>query len=121
MARKRRKPNGCNHDLFTDFPLTKTQLAETLGVTRSTVYLWSDLGFWRIANFRDAYPKKSDGNFDRESPLSPYQCWVIARIGRLINQLASSDRVKTAIKTNPNYFSIYTYKTALRNLNKIGA
>jgi hypothetical protein len=121
MARKRRKPTGCNHDLFTDFPMSKTHLSDVLGVTRSTVYLWSDLCFWRLPSFREAYPKKSDGSFDRESPLSPYQCWVIARIGRLINQLASSERVKTAIKTNPNYFSLYTYRNALKNLTKIGA
>jgi len=119
--RQRKNQHGTKHDLFLDFPASKTYLSELLGVSRSTLYLWADLAFWRIPNFRDSYPKKSDSSYDVTCPLSPYQCWVIARIGRLINQLASSDRVKTAIKTNPNYFSIYTYKTALRNLTKIGA
>ena len=119
--RQRKNSHGTKHDLFLDFPTSKTYLSELLGVSRSTLYLWADLAFWRISNFRDAYPKKLDGSYDVTSPLSPYQSWCLARIGRLITQVVTLERVKTAIKTNPNYFSKYTYKTALRNLNKIGA
>ncbi len=119
--RQRKNQHGTNHDLFLDFPASKTYLSTLLGVSRSTLYLWADLAFWRLPSFRDAYPKKSDGSYDVTCPLSPYQCWVLARIGRLISQVATLDRVKQAIKTNPNYFSLYTYRTALKNLAKIGA
>jgi hypothetical protein len=119
--RQRVKPNGTNHDLFLDFPSSKTYLAELLGVSRSTVYLWENLAFWRITSFRDSYPKLEDGSFDRTAPLSPYQCWVLCRIGRLMGQVVTAARVRQGITKNPSYTSLYTYRTALRNLEKLGA
>ena len=46
--RQRVEPNGTQHDLFLDFPSSKTYLAQLLGISRSTVYLWENLAFWRI-------------------------------------------------------------------------
>jgi hypothetical protein len=119
--RQRVQPNGTKHDLFLDFPTSKTYLAELLGVSRSTVYLWENLIFWRLPAFAQAYPKDKEGSFDRTAPLSPYQAWVICRVGRLMKQVVTAERVKQGIAKNPNYLSMYTYKTALRNLNKLAA
>ena len=117
------KPRRCkestNLDLFIDFPATKTHLADLLGVARSTLATWENLGFWRIPSFRDAYPKKADGSFDRESPLSPYQCWVLGRVGRLMSQMRRSERVKGYIANNPNDFSRYRYQQAFQQLQKL--
>lgn len=119
--RQRTQPNGTTHDLFLDFPSSKTYLAQLLGVSRSTVYLWENLAFWRITSFRDSYPKQEDGSFDRQAPLSPYQCWVLCRVGRLMSQVVTAQRVKQGIAKNQNYCSLYTYRTALKNLSKITA
>ncbi|MEA5516569.1 hypothetical protein [Nodularia sp. UHCC 0506] len=119
------KPRRCKHstdyDLFLDFPATKSHLAELLGVARSTLVTWENIAFWRITSFRDAYPKKADGSRDRESPLSPYQAWVLSRVGRLMAQLRRSERVRGYILQNPNDFSKYSYTKAQKQLAKIGA
>lgn len=117
------KPTRSKHstdlDSFLDFPSTKTYLAEVLGVSRSTLVTWENLAFWRIPSFRDAYPKTHDGNYDRESPLSPYQAWILGRVGRLMAQLRRSKRVKGYIAKNPNDFSRYRYQQAFGQIQKI--
>jgi hypothetical protein len=118
----RRSKTSTNLDLFLDFPATKTHLAELLGVARSTLVIWENLAFWRIPSFRSAYPRLADGSYDRESPLSPYQCWVLCRIGRLMSQLRRSERVKNYIAKNPNDFSKYHFQKAQNQVQQsIGA
>ena len=117
----RNNKDSTTHDFFIDFPITKGKLAEALGVSRSTIGEWSRLALYRIPSFCEAYPKTDKGTVDVTAPLSPYQAWVLVRVGRLINQTASIARVKQAIPKNPNYFSLYTYRTALKNLNKLAA
>lgn len=121
LMRQRRQPNKTQHDLFLDFPSTKTYLAELLGVSRSTINLWENIAFWRIQAFRDSYPKKSTGEYDRECPLTPYQCWAICRIGRLMSQIVTAERVKQGIAKNPNHFSLYSFKKSQQQLTKLGA
>jgi hypothetical protein len=115
----RRSKHSTDLDSFLDFPSTKTYLAEVLGVSRSTLVTWENLAFWRIPSFRDAYPKKADNTHDRESPLSPYQAWVLGRVGRLMAQLRRGDRVKGYIAKNPNDFSRYRYQQAFQQIKKI--
>ncbi|GBE95640.1 hypothetical protein [Nostoc cycadae] len=114
------KPRRCKHstdlDLFLEFPATKTHLADLLGVARSTLVAWENIAFWRIESFRNAYPKAHDGNIDRESPLSPYQAWVLSRVGRLMAQLRRSERVKGYILKNQPDFSRYRYQQAFQQL-----
>jgi hypothetical protein len=114
------KPRRCKTstdlDLFLEFPCTKTHLSELLGVARSTLVIWENIAFWRIEPFRNAYPKAQDGSIDRESPLSPYQAWVLSRVGRLMAQLRRSERVKGYILKNPNDFSRYRYHQAFQQL-----
>jgi hypothetical protein len=121
MPRKRRNNKACSHDLFTDYPLTKSELTDILGISRDSVVRWSKLAFYFIPAFREAYPKKSDGSFDTESPLNSYQCWVLSRLGREFSKLRTAERVKLGIKNNPSIYSKYTYQNALRNLNKLAA
>jgi hypothetical protein len=120
------KPRRCksstDFDIFLDFPCTKSHLAELLGVARSTLVIWENIAFWRIDSFRNAYPKTHDGSFDRESPLSPYQCWILGRTGRLMSQLRRSERVKGYILKNPQDFSKYQFNKAQNQVNqKLGA
>jgi len=118
----RRNKTCTNLDIFLDFPSTKTFLAEQLGVARSTLVIWENIAFWRINQFRESYPKTHDGSFDRESPLSPYQCWILGRIGRLMLQLRRSDRVKSYIIKNPQDFSRYQFNKAQSQVQqKLGA
>jgi len=119
--RPRRSKASTDIDIFLDFPTTKTHLAEVLGVARSTLCIWEGIAFWRIRSFREVYPKKPDGSFDRESPLSPYQCWVLSRVGRLMSQLRRSERVKSYILKNPNDFSKYHFQKAQAEIQKLGA
>lgn len=105
----RRSNTSTNLDIFLEYPITKSQLAQILGVARSTLLVWENLAFWRIESFRKSYPAKADGSFDRESPLSPYQAWILGRIGRVMLQVRSSERVKTYIKANPGDFSKYKF------------
>jgi hypothetical protein len=121
MPRKRRDSKACSHDLFTDYPLTKSELTAILGVSRDSVVRWSNLAFFRIPTFRESYPKKSDGSFDSEAPLNPYQCWILSRLGREFQKLRTAERVRLGIKNNPSIYSKYTYQNALRNLTKITA
>jgi hypothetical protein len=115
----RRSKNSTDLDLFIDFPSTKTYLAEVLGVSRSTLVTWENIAFWRIEAFRNAYPKAHDGSLDRESPLSPYQAWILSRVGRLMAQLRRSERVKGYIAKNPNDFSRFKYQQAFQQLQKL--
>ena len=115
----RRSKHSTDLDLFLDFPATKTHLAELLGVARSTLVIWENIAFWRIESFRNAYPKSHDGSVDRESPLSPYQGWVLSRVGRLMAQLRRGDRVKGYIAKNPNDFSRYRYQQSFQQVQKI--
>ena len=120
MTRQRRNSNTFQ-DLFTDYSLTKSELSDLMGVSRDSVVRWSKLAFYFIPAFRDSYPKKSDGSFDTESPLNPYQCWILSRISRDFAKLRLADRVKQGIKKYPNNYSKYTYQNAQRELTKIGA
>lgn len=115
----RRSKNSTDLDLFIDFPSTKTYLAEVLGVSRSTLVTWENIAFWRIEAFRNAYPKAQDGSLDRESPLSPYQAWILSRVGRLMAQLRRSERVKAYIAKNTNDFSRFKYQQAFQQLQKL--
>jgi hypothetical protein len=115
----RRRKDSTNLDLFLEFPATKTHLADLLGVARSTLCAWENIAFWRIESFRNAYPKTHDGSLDRESPLSPYQSWVLGRVGRLMAQLRRGERVKQYIAKNPNDFSRYRYQQAFGQIQKI--
>ena len=120
------KPRRCksstDYDIFLDFPCTKSYLAELLGVARSTLVIWENLAFWRLDVFRNAYPKTHDGSYDRESPLSPFQCWILGRIGRLMSQLRRSERVKGYILKNPQDFTRYQFNKAQNQVTqKIGA
>jgi hypothetical protein len=120
MTRKRRSSNTFD-DLFTDYSLTKSELSDLMGVSRDSVVRWSKLAFYFIPAFRDSYPKLSDGSYDSESPLNPYQCWILSRISRDFAKLRLADRVKMSIKKYPNNYSKYTYQNAQRELTKIGA
>ena len=121
MTRQRRN-NNTFEDLFTDYSLTKSELSDLMGVSRDSVVRWSKLAFYFIPAFRDSYPKLSDGSFDNEAPLNPYQCWILSRISRDFAKLRLADRVKQGIKKYPNNYSKYTYQNAQNQVTqKIGA
>ena len=120
MTRQRRN-NNTFEDLFTDYSLTKSELSDLMGVSRDSVVRWSKLAFYFIPAFRDSYPKLSDGSFDNEAPLNPYQCWILSRISRDFAKLRLAERVKQGIKKYPQNYSKYTYQTAQRELSKLGA
>lgn len=120
MTRKRRNSHTFN-DFFTDYATTKTELSELLNVSRDSIVRWSKLAFYFIPSFRESYPKKSDGSYDSESPLNPYQAWVIVRVAREYAKLKQTERVKQSIKRYPNNFSIYAYRQAQKELSKLAA
>lgn len=99
--------------LFCESYVTKSELARLLDVARSTLVSWDSLAFYRIPTYRDSYPVKVDGASDslrrsvadRTCPLSPYQSWVLSRIGRVMQNLKSSERVKNYIKNHPQEFT----------------
>lgn len=108
----RRSNTSTNNDIFLDDWTTKTELTNILGVARSTLLIWENIAFWKIEAFRQAYPNKEDGSPDRESPLSPYQAWVLGRVGRTMQGLQRQTRVKDYIDRNPYDFSKRKYQLA---------
>jgi hypothetical protein len=117
--RPRRRKGATDLDVFIDIPrISKSALAEVVGVSRSTLLAWENLAFWRLTEFRKAYPQK-DGIFLRESPLTAYQSWVIGKIGRLMSQLNSTELVRMALTENPHQFSKYRYQQAQKALQKL--
>jgi len=117
----RRDKDRTANDVFLNYWITKTQLADVLGVSRSTLVLWENIAFWRIEHFRQSYPKKSDGTFDRESPLSPYQAWVLGRIGKVMSQVRRTEAVKSYIQQRPQEFSKFRYQAISRQVSQKGA
>jgi hypothetical protein len=103
---------------FTDLPINKSHLAEHFGVARSTIWQWHRLAYFRVAGFKEAYPKKADGGIDKTAPLSPFQAWVMSLIGRLFKLYGTEERVKMYVQNNPDDFSIYTFKSAAKNVWK---
>jgi hypothetical protein len=91
--------------LFCSSYVTKSELARILNVARSTLVSWDGIALYRIDGYRQAYPVKTDGSTDRSCPLSPYQSWVLSRIGRVMANLRSVERVKNYIKKYPQEFS----------------
>lgn len=120
MTRKRRNSTAFD-DLFIDYAITKTELSEVLNVSRDSVVRWCKLAFYHIQSFREAYPRTSDGGYDSEAPLNSYQAWVIVRVAREFAKLKNADRVRLSIKKQPNQFSVYTYRQAQKELNKLAA
>ncbi|WP_414545190.1 hypothetical protein [Nostoc sp. CCY0012] len=91
--------------LFCSSYVTKSELAKILNVARSTLISWDSIALYRIDSYRQAYPVKADGSTDRSCPLSPYQSWVLSRVGRIMQNLKSAERVKNYIKKYPQEFS----------------
>lgn len=110
-----------NDDIFLDYWITKSELAKLLGVARSTLLIWENIAFWRVEPFRQTYPTKADGTSDRESPLSPYQAWVLCRVGRTMQRLQRQTRVKDYITRQSYDFSPHKYQTANQQVTKLGA
>lgn len=117
----RRSNTSTNNDIFLDYWVTKSELATLLGVARSTLQIWENIAFWRVEAFRQAYPSKEDGSSDRESPLSPYQAWVLCRVGRTMQRLQRSSRVKDYITRQSYDFNPQKYQTAQQQVSKLGA
>lgn len=120
MTRKRRNSSTFS-DLYTDYALTKSELTEILDCSRDSIIRWAKIAFYFIPSFREAYPKKQDGSYDSESPLNPYQIWVLARIAREFAKLKNADRVKMSIKKYPQNFSLYQYSRGQKELEKLSA
>jgi hypothetical protein len=91
--------------LFCESYVTKSELARILNIARSTLVSWDGIALYRIDSYRQAYPVKADGSTDRSCPLSPYQSWCLSRIGRVMQNLKSAERVKNYIKKHPEDFS----------------
>ncbi len=96
--------------------LSKTELARALGVAKSTLLIWERTCFYAIENFRNSYLKKSDGSYDLTAPYNPYQCWVLARFGRIVSVSKTIERAKMYVKTNQHVFSVSTFKKNLKEL-----
>lgn len=116
MGRPRLDKNACSVDFFTDIPLSKLALAPMLGVSRPTLQSWENVLFWRLKHFRESYPQLPNGTRYREAKLNGYQCWCLCRAGRLMLVYDNIELLKMEIANNPQYFSIYSYKNAVKQL-----
>lgn len=96
--------------LFCNCHMTKTELSKALNVDRGTVKNWDEIAFWKLPDYRAEYPKREDGTYDREAPLSPYQVWVVSLIGRYMTNMRRAEKVKQEIKAYPHRFSVNQFK-----------
>jgi len=101
---------------YTDLPMSKTNLAKTLEVARSTVWLWAELAYMRVEDFRKAYPTV-EGKVIKTAPLSPYQCWVVNEIGRIFKLLGNDKLVRAYVSENSKDFSILKFKSLVSKIS----
>ncbi|BAY42361.1 hypothetical protein NIES2111_67840 (plasmid) [Nostoc sp. NIES-2111] len=104
--------------LFCSSYVTKSELARILNIARSTLVSWDSIALYRIESYRQAYPVKANGSTDRSCPLSPYQSWVLSRVGRVMQNLKSAERVKNYIKKYPQEFSPAKFQAQFNQVTK---
>ena len=115
MVRLRKKWSAL--DFYLDGEsVTKTELAKTLGISKSTLLIWENCLFFHLESYRQSSLKKSDGTYDRTAPYNAYQCWVLARFGNLISTSKTIERAKVYLQTNQHVFSVSVFKKNLKNL-----
>ncbi|BAY27541.1 hypothetical protein NIES2100_73660 [Calothrix sp. NIES-2100] len=93
----------------------KTHLAKFLQIARSTLISWDAIAFKHLSEYRDAYPKRPQGALkilapDREAFLTPYQCWVLQKVGRLMMATRKAYQVENYLKANPKEFSEFKFQ-----------
>jgi hypothetical protein len=104
--------------LFCETYVTKSELARILNVARSTLVSWDSIALYHIDSYRQAYPVKADGSTDRSCPLSPYQSWVLSRVGRVMQNLKSAERVKNYIRKYPQEFTIAKFQAQFNQVTR---
>ncbi|MEA5504740.1 hypothetical protein VB735_16795 [Halotia wernerae UHCC 0503] len=104
--------------LFCESYVTKSELARILNIARSTLVSWDGIALYRIDSYRQAYPVKADGSTDRSCPLSPYQSWVLSRVGRVMQNLKSAERVKNYIRKYPQEFTIAKFQAQFNQVTR---
>ena len=105
--------------LYTDSALTKKEIAALATVSRQTVVKWDKIAFL-VAEYRQDYPLLGDAKFERDRtvPLSPYQVWVISRVGALMSKLKDAKRVISYVQTTPQFFSKARYQAKCSQIYK---
>lgn len=89
---------------YSDFPVSKRELANILDCSRTTVIKYSDLIWSTSADFRRECPMLNHGGFDREAPLTPFQIWLLSRVAYLMKKLRETRKARIYIKSNPSLF-----------------
>ncbi len=101
---------------FTDSPMSKNDLAKTLGVGRSTIGNWARKAYFYIPDFKNAYPVLN-GEIIKQAPLSPYQCWCLTQVGKTVKMMGNVNLAIQYINENPKEFSKNQFKVAVSKIN----
>lgn len=105
--------------IYTDTSLTKKEIGQLMLVSRQTVVKWDKIAS-QVTEYRQDYPMKIDTKFERDRtvPLSPYQVWVISRLGHMMLTLKDSKRVIDYVSANPQFFSKSRYQFKCSQINQ---
>ncbi len=93
---------------------TKTELAKIMQVSRTSIIFWDDIATRKVDDYLLNY-KVINGKRDTQSPLTPYQSWVVSRIQIVMKALKKADRVEAYIDERPEFFSLNTYQNGLNS------
>jgi hypothetical protein len=107
--------------IFLEYPSTKTDLAVLIEVSRTTLVSWDNIAYWNIDDYRQDYPLINQSERDRQCPLTPYQAWCVARVGKVMSIFRKKDRVERYIASHKNEFSKYEYRKQAQKVYPIGA
>ena len=104
---------------YTDLPLSKSALAEYLNISRNTVKSWHRIAYLMVASYREQFPLSNSAfppTRNQEIPFSPYQCWVLARVGWVMRIYRKSDFAKAYIANNQHLFSIAKFQSQIKGV-----
>lgn len=94
--------------------VTKTELAKLMQVSRTSIIFWDDIATRKVDDYLLNY-RLINGKRDTQSPLTPYQSWVLSRIQIVMKTLKKTDRVEAYIDERPEFFTLATYENGLDN------
>ncbi len=104
---------------FTDMPLSKSALSQSLQVSRNTVKSWHRIAYLMVTAYREQFPLCANSfpaTRNQEIPFSPYQCWVLARVGQVMRIYRKADFAKMYVANNQHLFSPAKFQSQIRGV-----
>lgn len=106
------------NSLYSDYPVSKRQLAALLGCSRTSVHTWCDFAWINSPDFRAETPQSEDGEYLKDAPLSGFQVWLVSRVQFLMLRLRSQERAAQYLAANKGLFSRGRFSALMEVINR---